>query len=63
MPLSTTVIDGKRFALINLRTSDKKLHGLSIQTMDFSGESTEESIQRRKSNWIPIVDSLLGRCS
>ena len=55
MPLSVTEIDGNLFALINIKTSNIKFLNLPVQIIDFSSETIEESIQRRKSKWIPIV--------
>lgn len=55
MPLSVTEIDGNLFALINIKTSNIKILDFPVKIIDFSSESIDESIKRRKSKWIPIV--------
>jgi len=54
MPFCLTEIDGNVFALINIRTANIEVSSLAIQVFDFSDETIEESIQRRKLKWIPI---------
>jgi len=58
MPLSVTEIDGNIFALINIKTSNKELLDLPVQIIDFGKELIEESIKRRKSKWISIVEGI-----
>ncbi len=59
MPLSMSEIDGNTFALINIKTAkNTDLLGFPAQTIAFSKETTEESIRRRKSKWIPEVEGI-----
>ncbi|MBL1275233.1 MAG: hypothetical protein COB30_004030 [Ectothiorhodospiraceae bacterium] len=58
MPLSVTEIDGNIFAVINIKTSNIELETLSVQNISFGEESIDNSIERRKSKWIPIVDGI-----
>jgi len=55
LPLATTVIDSKVYAIINLKTAQIDLSQITIHNSDFSDESAEKSTHRRKSNWIANV--------
>jgi len=56
MPLSVIETDGNIFAVINIRTSNVNLDEVSVQTVDFGEEFVGESLKRRASRWIPVVE-------
>jgi len=58
MPLSTTKINQKLYALINVNTSNKNINKSSVTETDFSKETVSESIERRKSKWISAIEGI-----
>ncbi len=58
MPIVTTEINNNLYALINIKTANKELLDLPVRVFDFSSETESESINRRKSKWIPSVEGV-----
>jgi len=58
MPLSTTKINEKLYALININTLNENINKSSITEADFSKETINESIERRKSKWISTIEGI-----
>lgn len=54
IPIVTCVIDGTRFAVVNVNTfDDVDPSTLDRAATDFEGESTEDRLARRQRNWTP----------
>lgn len=56
VPLATSEIDGKLYAVVNLNTLvDLDASRLQRSDADFDGEATDARLARRKQNWISDV--------
>jgi hypothetical protein len=54
VPIATCVIDGTRYAVVNVNTfDDVDRSQLVAAAADFEGETTENRLARRKRNWTP----------
>jgi hypothetical protein len=54
VPIVTCVIDGMRYAVLNVNTFDGVDRSQLIQSpTDFEGEATENRLARRRRNWTP----------
>jgi hypothetical protein len=53
-PVVTSVIGGRRYAVVNVNTFDGVDRGRFVeQAVNFEGESTEDRLARRARNWTP----------
>ena len=62
MPFVTCEIDGQEYAVVNLCTATS--HAFSnapTSTKDFSGESVDDRLARRKQTWMPTVKTKSNR--
>lgn len=55
MALAMTRIGERNYAVVNANTLDNAPTGMAT-AMDFSGETADEAVERRKRNWIGNVD-------
>lgn len=56
VPMVTSIIDGRLYALVNVNTFENVEPSLLDRSpANFDGESTEQRLQRRKRNWIRTV--------
>jgi hypothetical protein len=54
IPIVTCTMDGKRYAVFNVRTfDDVERSELAETPMDFEGEGTGDRLARRRRNWTP----------
>jgi hypothetical protein len=54
IPIVTCIIDGARYAVINVKTFDNIDRPQFVETAtNFEGESTESRLARRRCNWTP----------
>ena len=54
IPIATCVMDGARYAVVNVNTFDGvERSELVVAPTDFDGETTENRLARRKRNWTP----------
>jgi hypothetical protein len=54
VPIVTCVIEGARYAVVNVNTFDNVDHAeLSEAQTDFEGETTDSRLARRRRNWTP----------
>jgi hypothetical protein len=54
VPIATCVIDGARYAVVNVNTFENVDRSELIEAAaDFEGETTENRLARRKRNWTP----------
>lgn len=59
VPIVTCVIDGKRYAVVNVNTfDDADRSELAEAPSNFEGESTEDRLARRRRNWTPEQASI-----
>ncbi len=57
MPLVTSTIDGKSYAVININTlREVEKFSANSPVVDYDEESPEQRIERRKRNWIGTVE-------
>jgi len=59
MPAALTGIDGRTFGIVNANTLDTPVEG-DAPVVDFSAETPEEGLERRRRNWIGRVSIRLG---
>jgi len=56
MPLVTSTIEGRQYAVVNVNACDGvEREALIASATCFDGESVEQRLQRRKRTWIPNV--------
>src|SRR5262245_21934294 len=54
IPIATCVLDGARYAVVNVNTFDGVDRSeLALAPADFEGETKENRLARRKRNWTP----------
>ena len=54
IPIVTCLIEGTRYAVVNVNTFDDVNRSQLIETAtDFEGETTENQLARRRRNWTP----------
>ncbi|HET9413722.1 MAG TPA: hypothetical protein VFO74_06320 [Pseudolabrys sp.] len=54
IPIVTCVIDGTRYAVVNVNAFDDVDRSRLVETTtDFEGETTENRLARRRRNWTP----------
>jgi hypothetical protein len=54
IPIATCVIDGARYAVVNVNTFDDVDRSELVEApTDFEGETTENRLARRRRNWTP----------
>jgi hypothetical protein len=54
MPIVTCILDGTRYAVVNVNTFDDVDRSELVEgKTDFEGETTESRLARRKRNWTP----------
>jgi hypothetical protein len=54
MPIVTCVIEGTRYAVVNVNTFDGVHRSQFVEAAtDFEGETTENRLARRRRNWTP----------
>jgi hypothetical protein len=58
VPIVTCVIDGTRYAVVNVNTFDDVDRSQLVETAaSFEGETTENRLARRRRNWTPEATS------
>ncbi len=60
MPVVLSTIDTKLYGLINLKASEDDLQAGGVKSMDFSDETKEQRLERRKRTWIGNVEIFSG---
>jgi hypothetical protein len=54
VPVATCMIEGTRYAVVNVNTFDNVDRSQLVETAtDFEGETTESRLARRRRNWTP----------
>ena len=54
IPIVTCLIEGTRYAVVNVNTFDNVDRSQLVETAaDFEGETTENRLARRRRNWTP----------
>lgn len=54
LPIVTCVIEGTRYAVVNVNTFEDVDRSQLVETAtDFEGETTENRLARRRRNWTP----------
>ena len=54
VPVATCMIEGTRYAVVNVNTFDDVDRSQLVETvMDFEGETSENRLARRRRNWTP----------
>ena len=61
VPIVTCVLDGTRYAVVNANTFDGVDRSeLTVSSIDFEGEATDNRLARRKRNWTPEATGCAG---
>jgi hypothetical protein len=61
VPVATCMIEGTRYAVVNVNTFDNVDRSQLVETAtDFEGEATESRLARRRRDWTPEGNAVAG---